>query len=502
MTKALYYLAMLLMVTIGSTLKFSHSHEPMPIGCDEFGYLNLAKSFDEGQSTDRPYLEGLLDTLRSAGITEPEFAWLITPHAYHIVPGTNSIINQYPPGTSFALSFIPLNWRNILFPSLVMLTLIILPLLFSKTYLGDWNYLDALFPVFVFIVTVASPFTTELARVNSLAVTFGLLIAAGMSVKNKPLLACFLIALTVNFRIVNILMILPVILFLPFASNSSAKGRTTNFMLLFKFGCLVIIAALPLLIYNYQLLGNPIASTYSVIDTAVNAGAGVFQNLSYYLSFSHHWLRVHLGAIAILVILCLASKFQWSDFIKTMAFPVLNYLFFGWHTVTMDYYPYASAMIMTGIVFGSIYKLKFPGKLQKIIPVAGIIISIVILAAGYNKYKKKEHFTYIQAQDKYAALCNYDIVWADLFSGTTEYVCGNNGFRFTTGTPRARAIVLNYLQQKGYSQVFVLNDLQVSPAAIESELSGLKLNYSRVENPELGPMLVLPADKPFNSTLR
>ena len=306
MNKSIYYLIVLVLVCAGTSLKYANSHEAMPIGCDEFGYLNLAKTIDEGHAENRLYLKELLTTLRVEGIQEQEFSWMITPHAYHIVPGTDLAINQYPPGTSYLLSLLPIESRNLFFPLLVMVILIVFPVLFSKIVFNPtWSYFDIIFPVFLFIVTVSAPFTTELSRVNSLAATFGFLIAAGITLRNQPLLACFLIALTVNFRIVNILMVLPVLLFLPFSSKSEPRGRRYNFILLVKFGSLIIVAALPLLIYNYTLLGNPLATTYSVIDTASNESGNFVHNLKYYISLEHHWLRMHLASILILIIFCI-----------------------------------------------------------------------------------------------------------------------------------------------------------------------------------------------------
>jgi len=501
MNKVYYYLVVLAMICIGATLKFANSHEAMPIGCDEFGYLNLARTIDEGTISNRPFLNELLDTLRKEGITEPEINWMVTPHAYHILPGTNTVINQYPPGTSWLLSLFPFEWRNLLFPLLTMLLLIVVPVFVSRNQLfSQWNYFDLIFPAFLFLVTVSTPFTTEMARVNSLAVTFGLLVAAGMTLRNKPLLSCFLIALTVNFRIANVLMVMPVLCFLPFISLKTVYGRKQNVMLLLKFGCLTILAVLPLLIYNYQLLGNPIASTYSVIDTAVNESGNFLHNLVYYLSPEHHWLRVHAVVLVCLIICCLIAKMKWVDLAKTISFPLLNYLFFGWHSVTMDYYPYASAMIMTGMVFGVILTIKFPEKFRMAAPVTGVLIAVIVLIAGYNKYKKKEHITFEEAKAKYAVLCKYDVVWCDLFSGTTEYVCHNNGFRFATSTLRARKITLQYLSNHSYSQVIIQSDVPMEASVIDSEIQGSGLEYIRVFDKNLGALIVIPGTNSNNSS--
>ncbi len=493
MTKKFYYLLLLVLICIGTTLKFAHTHEAMPIGCDEFGYLNLAKYFDEGKTVDRSYLPGLLEHLRTSGITEPELSWMVTPHAYHVIPGTNTVINQYPPGTSFLLSLLPFEWRNLLFPLLAMFTLILIPAVGIRiTNFRDWNLFDLTFPVLLFLITVSTPFITELSRVNSLAVTFGLLLAAGMVLFTRPNLACFLIALTVNFRVVNILMTLPVFLFLPILVNLNKEGIIQNFKMFFKACCLILISVLPVLFYNYSITGNPLASTYSVIDTAMNDGAGIMKNIEYYFSTKQHWFLVHLAALIVLSIFCIYKKLSWFTYFKILAFPVINYIFFFWHKVTMDYYPYASSMILVGITIGLAKSLSFKGKFRFIIPVTGILAGLVVLISGYKKFQKKEHLTLEQAKLNYASLCEYDIVWSDLLSGTTEYVCGNNGFRYSVTTPRARISTIKYLQAKNFKQVILLDDVPEDAMVVAKELEGAGVGYISKTDAKRGRMLEIP----------
>ncbi len=493
MIKKLFYFLLFIFMSTGITLKFLKSHESMPIGCDEFGYLNLSRTIDEGATNERPYFNELLLTLRGEGITEPELAWMITPHAYHIVPGTNLVINQYPPGTSWLLSFIPIEYRKVLFPLVVVMLLMLLPLLLSGSLMKkEWTAFDLIFPLYLFLLSVAAPFTTELARVNSLSVTFGLLLSAGMVLKSRPLLACFLIALTANFRIVNILMILPVVLFLPLQPLKDAVSIKNNLLLLIKFTGLIFVALLPLLVYNFQLLGNPFASTYSSIDTAVNSGSNLFANFKYYISIDHHWLRVHLFALLFLLTTCIFNHNSWINFLKSLAFPVLNYLFFCWHKVTMDYYPYASAMLLTGIAFQLLLEIKIAyKKAMLIVPLTGIGIALIVLISGWNRYRKKEHISFAQAREVYTPLCNYDVVWCDLLSGTTEYVCSNNGFRFATSTPRARKAAITFLHLKQIDQVVLINDIPLDQKQIENEIKETGLSYELLNHPSLGVIAII-----------
>lgn len=502
MTKRIYYLLLLVLICIGTTFKFAHTHEEMPVGCDEFGYLNLAKHFDEGKLTDRSYLPELLTHLRASGITEPELSWMVTPHAYHVLPGTNKVINQYPPGTSYILSLLPYDWRNLLFPLLVMFSFILIPALALRfTRIKEWNLFDVLFPVLLFLVTVSSPFTTELSRVNSLAVTFGLLLAAGMVLIKKPFLACFLIALTVNFRIVNLLMLVPAILFLPLTAHLNKKENLQNFKMLFQAGILILLAIIPLLYYNYSLTGNPIASTYSVVDTAINGIEGVSSNILFYFNTNQHWFILHLIAILTIILFCYLKKISWTLVLKLIAFPLVNYIFFFWHKVTMDYYPYASAMILTGVICGLSVNLNFRNKFSLAIPTVGIALAFVVLISGYRKFHKNEHLTFNDAKAKYASLCNYDIVWGDLLSGTTEYVCGNNGFRYTVTTPRARIRAIRFLHDKNFKQVILLDDVPLKSELIIEELKTEGILFIEKNDRRSGRLLEITGNDSKNPNL-
>lgn len=498
MNKAIYYFVLILFFGIGTMLKKSSSHEEMPIGCDEFGYLNLAKTIAKGEEfkypLNRDYLPELLDTLRKQNISDAEINWMLSPHAYHIVPGTSQVVNQYPPGTSRLLSFFPISWRKISFPFIVMFGFILIAFLASRfTSVMEWNLFDLLFPLFLFVSTVSAPFTTEFARVNSLAPTFGLLLAAGMLLRYRPLLACFLIAFSINFRIVNGLMLIPVLLFLPFRSSKQEAWVRTNLFLLMKFGLLALIAILPLAIYNYRLLGNPFAITYSSIDTDVNTFSLFLHNLCYYMNLNNHWFRVHLIALISVLLLNHFRKTGASSILKLITFMLLNYLFFAWHKVSMDYYPYASAMILLGWCFAELSRVELPVKFRWASVSTAIIISAIVLMGGWMKYKKTDHISFEQAEQKYAALCDADIVWCDLYSGTAEYVCVNNGFRFATTTPRARKIVLKYLHRKQLSQLLVPEDIPMEEALILEEIKNAGLEYSVSHDPFLGKLILIPA---------
>jgi hypothetical protein len=492
MNNKLVWIIFLVLIGAGVTLRFSTSHEKMPIGCDEFGYLNLAKAMDEGKTfslhSDKPFLKGLLDTLRREGISENEFNWMVAPHAYHMMPETDKIINQYPPGTSYILHLVPFEIRNLLFPLIVFILLTILPLVAAASISkSEWNWFTLLFALFIFIVTITAPFLTELTRVNSLAFTFGFLIAAGMLLKKFPLWACFLIALTVNFRTANIILLLPAILFL-----RSNVRELFSIKLMAAFFVIILIAIAPALGYNYLITGSPFVSTYSAIDqSGVIDIVSFHKAITYYFNLEQYWFRIHLLAILVLSIMVFTNCISKGFLGRVLLFPIINYGFFIYHSVSMDYYPYASAKLLIGVVFAVALEFKWNCNLNKLVAGVVLLIGAVVLTSGYFRYKKREHITIHQAQQKYQLLCEFDVVWADLFSGTTEYVCNNSGFRFGTTTPRARKLAMEYLAHHQFKQTILLDDNTVDSRVVLQEVELVGLKYTMRNEANIGKYIII-----------
>ena len=72
----LWWIAIVVLITVGTYLKFSISHELPPKGCDEFGYLQLAEAFNQDKAytdlVERSYLSGLKDTLEKENKLSPK----------------------------------------------------------------------------------------------------------------------------------------------------------------------------------------------------------------------------------------------------------------------------------------------------------------------------------------------------------------------------------------------------------------------------------------------
>lgn len=493
-----YAIIVVVLFSIGAYLKFSTQHEKFPADCDEFGYLNMAKAMSNGLTfeghTNRIFLTGLITEFKANNINQLDYAWMIVPHAYHISDKTNhKIINQYPPGTSYILSFLPIEYQKKTFPFLAMLLSFLIPFVVISV-MDKVNYFTILFLTLILVVlTLSTPFITELARVNSLALTFGLFITAGYSANKKPFIALFLIALTVNFRVVNLLMIIPLsFFFLPLIYPLFLERRWKNLLLFCSKGVFILLLGiLPYLFYITNLLGNPFLPTHPSHDTAFINLNDILSNLKFYFNFNESWLIAHLIVIFILFIIYLKRQFSLNILLKWLSFAVINYLFFCFHKIQMNYYPFASVFILLGAIlyYSDVKIFRFQNKIVfKLLP---LVISIIFLIDGIVRYSKKEHITFQNELDFYSQLCDYDVVWGEMHSGTAEYTCNNAGFKYNFGSSLARKTALQFLKKNNFKQVIILEDLNMGLKDLSNELKSFDIEFEIKETIELGILIVI-----------
>jgi hypothetical protein len=492
MNKIFFYFIFFICASAGAILMFSHFHERIPLGCDEFGYLNLSKGFDKNQMfmlrPEKSYLPGLIDTLRKCSIPDLDFAWMIGPHAHHIIPGTKQLINQYAPGTSMLMLVSPIAWRQISFPGIAMALFILVIMIMTWLQVKSrMTWLDFYLPTVCLIMVFFYPIRGGFESINSLVPTFGFLFAAGMVLNSKPLLATFLIAITVNFRIVNGLMLLPVLLYLPFQWPLSKNNFNLNGALIIKYTLLIIIAALPLFWYNYNLTGNPFFITHSLKDQEAATLTGMAENVRFYFSPGQHWLIVNLGTLLAAIVL---QRFLKNNLrgLFLLAFLVINYAFFITHRVKIVYYPYAPSIIFLGVIGGLLLDIEY--KDIKAAKVFILMASFVFLFKGSLIYMHHyPHQNFKEYKSKYLDFCSYDIVWCDEYSGTSEYTCSNSGFRYNWGSSNARKIALEYCMHHHLKQAILFTDIPLDRTLIITEIESFGLPYHLKKDSALGEIL-------------
>jgi len=502
-TNSRYYILFALLTcilfSIGAYFKFHKQNEKLPVGCDEFGYLNMAKAFGEqnffNDHAPRQFFLNLVDTLQQENIPELEYKWMLTPHAYHFSAQTKEkVINQYPPATSFVLSLIPFELRKTSFPFLTLFLTFLIPLLIAYFFLSIKNKKILLaLSILMVLISLTVPFKSSLTMVNSLALTFGLFIAAGLTAKEHKFIALFCIVLAANFRIVNLLMLAPLsFYFLPeFMNYLTTKKWMPLLKMFLKAISISLMGISPYLFYVTLLLGNPLIPTYPSHDTAFVNANELISNVFFYINIKDSWFRLLLICISILLIQVKFKQLNLKEFWLLMTFPIFNYLFFIFHKMQINYYPFASSFILIGAIIFYFSKSKLIFFEKKAFIFIPLLLSSIMLIDGINRYFRKEHITFEESLKTYQSVCNYDVVWGEMYSGTAEYVCNNNGFKYVFGSEKARAISFNYLKNHNYSQVIICDDVILSTQEIVDELNNLSLPHKIIEDKTLGKLIII-----------
>lgn len=502
-TNSRYYILIALLTcilfSIGAYYKFHKQNEKLPVGCDEFGYLNMAKAFGQqnffNDHAPRPFFKNLVDTLQQENIPELEYKWMLTPHAYHFSAQTKGkVINQYPPATSFVLSLIPFELRKTSFPFLTLLFTFLIPFLIAYFSLSIKNNKILLaLSVLVVLISLTVPFKSSLTQVNSLALTFGLFITIGLTAKNQKFIALFFVVLAANFRIVSLLMVVPLgLFFLPeFINYISTKKWLSLFKMVLKSLFIMLLGISPYLIYVSQLLGNPLIPTYPSHDTAFINGQEFISNVMFYINLKDSWFRLLILCISILLIQVKYKQLSLKEFWLWMSFPIINYLFFITHKMQINYYPFASSFILIGAIIYYFSKSNIQFFEKKVLILIPILLSSIMLIDGISRYFRKEHIRFEESLKTYEILCKYDVVWGEMYSGTAEYVCNNNGFKYIFGTEKARAIAFNYLINHNYSQVIICDDVLLSTEEIVDELTNLSITHKIIEDANFGKLITI-----------
>lgn len=492
---------LLTLLAIGFTAldQFSRHDHQLPRGCDEFGYLNMAKAISEGTTftdhTQRPFIKDLLADLKRTFPNADDYRWMVAPHAYHVSPKLDKIINQYPPGVGLMLALVPLEYRRLAYPVVSVLIGFLILLLAGCLDTGRCNYLTvALLPLIAVILFFIQPMRGELQRVGSLAPTFGFLIGAGWLLPRKPFWSLALLSASTIFRIPNALLIAPVGLAALFLSDPKINSFIGLIRRFFGLGLSTLIGGLGVyILYAWLLLGNPFAITYSRLDKEFATFSSLTGNLHFYLITNREWFLPHVGILSVLLLVCfIRGKYVWFFFAVILC--LFNYTFYIFHKVQIGYYPYASALFALGLTLGVAEMGRLNTRVRAATIILGCAACVVMAAASRLPEATTVQQYAIKALPYQNAFSDKQVVWAEHCSGTIEYTTNRAGFRYNWGTNSARKYVLLWLLSHGYSQVIWVDDEGMKPSAeIEKMLDASAIKYTKKTASDLGVYLeVLP----------
>ena len=454
--------------------KLSRHHKDLPVGCDEFGYLQLSKYFPDSINHEFPHRELALH-LESKGVNLADYAWMIAPHAHHFVENPGKVINQYPPGTSALLKFFPDHMKKMVFPGVVVLVTIVLAS-WALWLIGASTVSHALYILILIFCGVLLPVVgTEFTRINSVSPTYGLLLGAGVLLLERRNIALIFLSLTVIFRIADLVLLSVMATCVGLQILFQNKNQK-SFMSLIQDGLATLTGGVVILIFNFFLLGAPLMTTYSTKDQSwVSSWAEILDNLQFYFLQKPGWFYIHLAGFLGLFLLYRCSRVKRFELWTLLAISALNYVFYIFHQVVIPYYPYGPALLIFGFLLSKTPPIIVLEKRPRFV-LAAVFLFLLSLTLGSLRTPENHYWT--QTNHYRSCFSGQSVVWGELRTGTVEYTTLAKGFRYYWGSDEARKLTITWLNSKGFSQFFWLNEIKSERKKVPSVLRELGLDFT------------------------
>ena len=446
-------------------------------GCDSYGYSKHAKLFKESPNSLKAFdtsINGdvqkvLISWANQTNLPSKEWYQMIAPHAHHYRDSTRKIINQYPYGTGWLLSFFPegINRRSLWIISYFGIA--------SLFLFCIRTYQSILLNSSLTLFGIGSLYVTNSFVIRSDSLAPSCLFAAGISflVVNifsninpgsdppyyKISLFGLLIGASLSFRPGNIIFISSALALL-WLILKIKKSHLLKSILYFSIPA--FISSLPLWYANFINTGNIFTSTYSVHDTTfsfnmlipniieiLKDGNPIATVLTFSFLFSSLLLSKQLSDLKYLKIKILITS-AWLGMFTMILLICLKTVFNPYYIV--------SQVVMTncmisfaGIITETPNNISNDRILKRIIPLS---LSLIILLSG---------FTFLSFQKQLAdknPLPLFDsknsILWADSYGSDLNYLYDINTAKLSHGSHPARKEVIAYLTSQGIQQ-FVLD---------------------------------------------
>ena len=329
---------------------------------DDVCYLRQAHLFQRfGVSALDTNLSRDDDHYLASKLKEIGFAAAQTPPCHTLMPATNRLVMQYPPGTGFVLAAFPEGFQVI--PLYVSATVIIFGLALFGIYCARATSSVLLTAAFgclaIYLMINPTKASYSMAPTMVVCALAGLLTAGfflGKQRSHRLLLAGLiglLIGLSVNFRLPNLLLSSGYLLFFLVAFLRSRKIEVALQGGLF--GAALLAGMTPTLLANAINAGSPFSTTYGGVDVTLPD-----------FSFGIIWQYVADMQFVLLVLAGAWTVLMWRSNRKdgmSQIMPViagnllLNMVFFLSHPVFTPYYTIPIAML-------SLWSLLFASLMQ------------------------------------------------------------------------------------------------------------------------------------------
>jgi hypothetical protein len=495
---------------------FRGYHTRLPDGCDQFGYLNMARVASQGilfsDHAERPFDKGLFDHLRRSSCEFKTYKYMACPHAYYLQKKYRPM-NQYPPGTGLLLSLLPFEMEKTGAPAVFALAIMLFLLFGFAARSGTPSFFQAnVMAILMAVALLASlpDITSHCFQnfnvVNAVAPTFGMLIAAGYLLDRKPGLSIALLGTSALFRIANAALFLPLAVIYLWRGfrmgdylSQGTMVKAVRALLWFLAGGIGLY-----MLYVWIMLGSPFMQTYP--DDFAGKGFVFFDriddNIGFYFSIYNRWFVLHCVILALMALMALTKKMPLRWLVVAGGMAAYNYCFYLSYRCACDYYPYASGVIIAGIFLRHAEDwLRSRVRLRRVVTAAGVLV--VLAAALFSAVElprgntRALFYDQIKAYDR--CFSGYDVVWAETRSGTVEYATGKAGFRYQWGPPETRKAVVSWLSSNGYRQALWVSDLQEKfrdTVDVEAELRSIPVDYTVKTCGDFGTIIEMRPEKP------
>jgi hypothetical protein len=331
---------------------------------DDFCYLRQAHLFQKygfgGFDTDASQDDYQYFSAKMKETNLPKWTDPATPPCHRLMPSTNKLVIQYPPGTGLVLALFPQGHQVVsLFVSatIAIFGFGLLAIAYAATTLSIL-LTTAFADVALYMMINPTKASYSMAPTIVVCALVGFL-TAYLYVRAPPrhrlfltMLIGFLVGLATNFRLANLLFASGYFIFLGLAFLRSRKFETIVHGGLF--GVAVLLGAAPTLVANVINVGSPLASTYGTGDAHLpnlNSRA-----MWAYVTDLQFFLLIFASGWAVLILRLREGSGRRSVAIVTLGNLLVNVAFFMGHQF-QSYYMIPIAML-------SLWSLLFASLMQ------------------------------------------------------------------------------------------------------------------------------------------
>ncbi len=476
-------LGLSLIVSVATSFLKTVEEPEYPNGCDGFGYLYLAKQFNEGFaqralpdiSLDTPQTRLLIEHLKKT--SAPSTAWEegAGPLSYHYSERVDRLITAYPPGTSLVLAPFEEGKAVRLLDrwTIVAIALLGVFLGWRAWRASNWAALGFVALAVHLTVRLMGSMGGRSYSMNALVapLVFAVVLWLWGAGKNslRAIGAGALMGLAFMIRI-------PALLLLP--GLWSRKFTAKEFLWgIFGFA---LCGAIPLMLYHHWITGAWYVSTYGHKDAQGPTLSMLGHHLQHYLlgeGSRQNWALY----VSVLGTLGLVYRGRLRTLSVVIGVWGLSLAFFLTHAIETNYYTIpATLMGIWVLALRSLDQEKVGIKALAYLPgLVMIVQSGVFLrnnqplffapSLAIEKFRVQEADVPAELKDPSAW------VWADMTTGTFWYAAKKASFKVAYFDPETRAGVYQFVKSRGEPQFFV-QDYEGAPTLMRDfERLGAKL---------------------------